>query len=86
MEEKKDMVKSIGSAVAGIGVSTVVSNAVKHVMPPAAGAIVSLLSGIGSFVFTGICGDAATEWVETKVDKIYTMFHLDKEPTEEEVK
>ena len=85
MEENKDTIKTVGSAVAGIGVSTVVSNIVKHTMPPAAGALVSLLSGIGSFVFTGLASDAATAWVEDRVDKVTTWLNSKKQPEEEKV-
>lgn len=82
MEENKETIKTVGSAVAGIGVSTVVSNIVKHTMPPAAGALVSLLSGIGSFVLTGIAGDAATAWVEDRVDKVCSWLDSRKQSEE----
>ena len=65
-----ETVKLVGGLASSIGVSAIVSNAVKAYTPAVAGKLMKVCIGVGSMAITGVVCKSTTTYVGTQVDTV----------------
>lgn len=69
--------------VGGLGVGTVVKNAIKSTTPDDLNKLHKAGVWIGTFVVTGLVGDMANDYIDKQFDKILEMVNKEKTDKEE---
>lgn len=71
--------KGLASTAASLGVSTVVTNAIKATTPIEVSKYSKVLIGLGGIAVTALVGDAVTRRTEQKIDEFGEHFNVPKD-------
>jgi hypothetical protein len=76
------IVKLVTDLFVSAGVGTIVGNAIKLTMDPAAGRVKKIAMGVGGFALASMASDATSKYASEQIDKVAGIVSRAFKPTE----
>ena len=86
MENKVELVKFGAALVVGTGVHSILTNIVKETTPEGNSRLNKVFTWVGVIVLTGMIGEKACEYVDTKIDAVVDYINTTMVRVKEELK